>query len=292
MNKRWLLNGALALLVVFLILVALNEPGNLTPAAPSKLTPFAVAQVTHITVIRPGFADIQVQRAAGHWQLVRTANGAGTAEPPLPGNAFRIDSIAQLAQADSQLQLHPNATGLTQYGLASPPVSVRLNDIEIAFGNTDPIKGWRYVRIGETVHAIADDQFSQVMADFHDFVSAELMLEQPVIQSLRLPNLMITRSTAGAWKTEPQPADYSADAVTKLVDEWRYARALSVGPLEPGPPQGQVVVETKQGKKLSFDILAYAPQLLLRNSELGLTYRFAADVGARLFDLDKHKNRE
>lgn len=292
MNKRWLLNGALALLLIALSVIALNETGDQTPKVILKLTPLSATQVTHITVVRPTFTDVNVQRKGERWEVIRTPIAPGQASAPVPGNAFRIDSLARLAQADSILQLHPNSAGLTQYGLAPSPVTVRLNNIDIAFGGTDPIKGLRYVRVGDTVHAVADDQFSQAMAGFHEFVSTELMPDQPVIQTLKLPNLTVTRTTSGAWKAEPQPVDYSADAVTRLVDEWRYAHALSVGPRDAGPPQGQITIDFKDGGHMNFDIAAFTPQLLLVNNTLGLTYTFAADVGARLFDLSKHRLSE
>jgi len=62
--------------------------------------------------------------------------------------------------------------------------------------------------------------------------------------------------------------------------------------LEPTPSQGHIIVEPKQGAPVRFEILARKPQLLLGNNDLGLTYKFAADVGERLLDLSKHKPSE
>ena len=291
MNKRWLVNGSLALLLTLLVIVALNEPGKPELVPPTKLTALRADQVTHISVIKADLPNIELEKVENRWQL-RSPTAAGKAAQSMPGNPFRIDSIVKLVEADSYLQLHPTATNLQQYGLAPPHVSARLNNVEIAFGNTDPIKGWRYVRLGDTVHAIANTQYSQLLGEPLDFVNSELLPGQPDIKALKLPTAAINKASTGAWKVEPQPTDYSADAVTKLVDEWRYARALSLSPLEPAPSQGQIVVELKQGASVRFDILARKPKLLLGNNELGLTYKFAADVGDRLLDLSKHKPSE
>jgi hypothetical protein len=53
---------------------------------------------------------------------------------------------------------------LRPFGLDPAPIQVHLNGLTLHIGGTDPINGWRYVRIDQRIHLIADGFYHHLTA--------------------------------------------------------------------------------------------------------------------------------
>ncbi|MHB8255587.1 MAG: hypothetical protein ACYDEV_18330, partial [Acidiferrobacter sp.] len=91
----------------------------------------------------------------------------------------------------------------------------------------------------------------------------------------------------------PKPSKVSNDRINTFVDEWRYARALSVTRYHGEPAVGQIVIRYRglgghkppHLKVLTIGILATRPELVLLRRDQGLEYHFPEEIGRRLLHL-------
>jgi hypothetical protein len=140
MDRRLRLNLLLMLLVGMLgLAVWLSHPDRLPP-----LTGVEPASVNRIEISDLSGRHILLQRRDGTWYLGdRRANQGRVAQ------LLGICTTPSLERFTAPASLRP-------YGLDPAPIRLRLNDTTLDFGDNDPINGWRYVRIGNRVHLIAD----------------------------------------------------------------------------------------------------------------------------------------
>ena len=141
MSRRSLLNLGLSALVLGLILwVWWLQPQGLPP-----LTLLQPQQVEHIRISDDTGRDIRLEKHAGHWWLEQA-----------PANEGRIEQLLGICSTPSLRRLQVPEQRLAEFGLAPPSLHLWLNDLELAFGTTDPINGWRYVLTGGQIHLIGD----------------------------------------------------------------------------------------------------------------------------------------
>ena len=176
---------------------------------------------------------------------------------------------------------------LAQYGLDKPAARLFLDKLEIDFGTTTPLGNRRYVRIGNTIHLIDDVAYYHLLGSYTGFISYRLLPDPANIEALTLPKLKLVMHN-GDWQPQPRPAHYSADALTRLVDAWRYASALSVSPYTPAKGAGtdEIRIRLAQRKKpLVFRIVARKPDLILARQDLGIEYHLPKDQAKAMLTL-------
>jgi hypothetical protein len=140
MDRRLRLNLVLLLLVGLLgLAVWFSHPDALPP-----LTGVDPAGVDRIEISDLSGRHILLQQRDGVWFL-----GGRRADQARVAQLLRICTTPSLERFAAPASLRP-------YGLAPAPIRLRLNDTTLDFGDTDPINGWRYVRIGTQVHLIGD----------------------------------------------------------------------------------------------------------------------------------------
>lgn len=141
MSRRSLLNLALSGLVLSLLLLV----WRLQPQALPPLTPLLPEQVEKIQISDTAGREIRLENRAGHWWLGQA-----------PANEERIRQLLGICTTPSLQRFSAPAENLAEFGLAPAVIQLRLNELELAFGTTDPINGWRYVRSGDQIHLIGD----------------------------------------------------------------------------------------------------------------------------------------
>jgi hypothetical protein len=141
MSRRSLLNLGLSLLVLgLLVWVWRLQPQPLPP-----LTPLQPQQIERIRISDDTGRDIRLEKRAGRWWLGQA-----------PANQERIEQLLGICTTPSLRRLPATERRLAEFGLAPPPLRLWLNDLELDFGTTDPINGWRYVLTGGQIHLIGD----------------------------------------------------------------------------------------------------------------------------------------
>ena len=285
LSTRGLLNVLLLAAVLGLVLIALYQPGIKPALPPVKLTSLSPEQVQRIRIERSGKPVIVLTKEQGHWRI--------TAPLTLPADDTRVASLLRLLQDTSQARFPAKPADLAKYKLERPALTVTFGDLPVSFGDTDPINGRRYVRIGDTVHLVTDMYYYQLDADPSAFVSPQLLPDKAQISTLALPDVTLQRDAQGHWSLHPERAHLSADAIQNLLDAWRNTRALWVKPYAQGTPLGSITVHLDApAPDLHFDIMSKQPELVLARPDIGMQYHLSAESGAALLELVPPKDNK
>lgn len=290
-TRNWL-NLALLGGVALLVLVVIYQPGLNTPQPLPRLTALVPANITHIRIERDGAAPIALERKAQDWIM--------TAPVRMPANTFRVETMLQVAQAESHTHLDAATVGLADFKLDKPRARLWFDATEIAFGATEPLNGRRYVRVGDSVHLISDTVYFDLTGVFTAFADTALLAPESRLTQLDLPTLRLARLREGGWMQAPNRAqvppepEVSMDMINALLDAWRHARAIQVRPyatpVSAGAEPDNVVFIHLEGAEqpLRFDIVSRAPDLVLARADLGVQYHFPAAAVRQLFSLAAH----
>lgn len=133
MRMRGILNLVLVVVVAALALLLVYRPGKQTkPDAPElPITDIKPSQVKSIRVQAKGQDEARLKRGDNGWRL--TAPIAFRADDSLIGSVLGdFDETSQTRYAVKGLDL-------SKYGLDKPALKVWLNDIELDFGDTNPL---------------------------------------------------------------------------------------------------------------------------------------------------------
>lgn len=284
MNSRWWLNLGLAVFIVVL-LVAVHyapgrDPGDLRP----PLTALTADGVQHIRVMRPGHASIELARQGSGWQMLAPTHARA--------DRFRIDDLLHLVRARVQDSFVPVPSALASYGLNPPQATVWFNNERLDFGNSHTLNHLQYVLYKGRVDLISAYSMDPASLRTSDLYSARLLEKGEKLVALKLPHFSLA-SHHGVWQVTPPNSQLSTDTINGFVDEWRYARALSVDRYSGKPVTGHVFVtyvnpapgvqDTRH--TLDIGIIERSPELVLYRKDEGLEYHLPMEVGAHLLNL-------
>lgn len=245
-------------------------------APPPPLTALKSDDIQRLRVSHTGHPEIRLEKRKDEWWLV--------APVETRAEAVEVAGILDLASRPSQRRYAAAEMNLAELGLAEPRWRVQLNDVAIAFGETDPIESYRYVQVADQVHLIEDPPSAALDANYTDLVSRRLLPAQAQLTRIELPGLTLQRSDKQGWTVTPASADTSADAAQKLADAWRNAQAMWITPRDKKRSLGSVVVKAGT-KSFRFEILDRDDQLILARPELGVQFTLSKTLATDLFAL-------
>ena len=276
MGSRTWLNIGLLILASALAIVTVYLPGIKEPAPLPALTSLNSAAITSIRIERDAQPAITLKKEASSWRLTEPLQ--------LPANTVVVESFLGLAQTASHAQWATASLDLEKFKLKSPRIRVHLNDMELGFGDTEPLEGRRYVLAGATVHLINDGYYPKLIAPPTSFVSLALLPGPEPITEIELPGLTLRRDARG-WSAQP---DAPPDAVNTLVQEWTAAQALQVrlygAPASQDKPV-EIITVRQADETLRFLIVSRTPELILARPEQGVQYHLPHDAAQRLLML-------
>ena len=277
MKNRWLLNIGLGLLIGALVLLAVYKPGANKEPDGTALTTLIPDNIQHIRLLRPKQAGIELEKTGDAWQL--------TAPRAARANGNRVNELLQLAVARASTRFPAIPADLGKYSLDNPLATLFLNDAEIHFGGMHPLDNQLYVLHTGQVQLIPTAVFRAVSAPLNDFFSSALLAEKTKPVAFKFPAFGLKQNEQGAWVRTPELTTLSSDQINRFVDEWRYARALSVAPYTGQPVRERVtitVVDGDQTNTLEIGVLAHKPEFIVVRKDENLEYHFPEDIGARL----------
>lgn len=281
-GRAWL-NIGLLVLVAGLALLVIYQPGLEQAKPPATLTALTPEQVNLIHIERKNRGgNITLKKDQGQWLI--------TEPMVLPADMASVDQVLRLADTRSFRQYPVKDIDPAKLKLASPQITLRLNDVELAFGDKDALESRRYVQTGAAVHLMDDDDYYVLLAQPTQFVSKALLPPDKAPVEIKLPDLHLTRQNDNRWSMTPASLETLADAPAGLVDQWRTAQANTVQPYEEGPGKGSVIVHVEgDNDPLRFEILQSKGELILARPELGVQYVFGEDAVDRLLKLPAKK---
>lgn len=278
-GARLRLNAILLAVLSVLVFVVISEPGKQEEAPRPKLSSIAPQSVTSIRITRPGGEDLELHKEAGHW-LLKQPFSVRADEP-------RVQALLDFLEDESRDAFPAKDHDLKRFGLAKPAVRLRFDDSLFAFGDANPLSGQRYVLHQDTIHLTAGTIYPTLTGSAEDLASPRLLEEGTEPVKLSLPDYVLSRGAKGRWKLSPPDPRISSAALQKLVDEWRYARALAVRRKQGRTSQGTIRIEFQAGTPVRFEILAKNPEFVLARSDLELEYAMPAETGQRLLEPQK-----
>lgn len=277
MKNRLLLNLGLLALIAILLAVVYLEPGMERGAEPTPITRLVPEDVVFVSFASVHGEEITLERQGDGWYL--------TSPLQVRANDFRIEPLLRIVEAASHGGFRADPQALAQYGLAPPLVRLQVNDVELAFGTTEPLDGRRYVMVGDLVHLTDDHYYDRLQADAAAFASNSLLPEGARPERIDLPGLVLQADPEGRWRETPE-RDMAMDAVNLLVDSWVHARAILVGRYEGDEASEVITIRLRDGGQvLSFAVLETEHDLVLARTDLGLRYHMGSEQGRRLLQV-------
>ncbi|MEQ1439229.1 DUF4340 domain-containing protein [Fontimonas sp. SYSU GA230001] len=272
--KRTQLNmglAAAALGLAVAVWVSREKPEQHPP-----LSPIAESDLHSIVIAHPDAKTIRLEKQNDQWRLVEPVNA--------PTDALEVSSLTGLARREVLRSLPLGEVQPAELGLDPPRFTVRLNDFELAFGDTEPIEYRRYVKADARVALISDPPGAALDADYSDLVSKDLLPAGVVIQRIEVPGLSVRRTDDGAgWTADA--ADAGPEALTAFADAWKHARAMWNARIPDGAPAGEAVRIVTDTGEIQLRVAAREPQLLIDRPDYGLRYTLSKADADKLLKL-------
>lgn len=279
MNPRILLNIVLAVFLAILITVTIYEPGKEKAPHATVLTDLAPSEVFTISIEQPQQKRILLQKKANNWEMQ---------EPiVVAANDVLIDNLLGITSTPTHASYQPSGLDLQQLGLKDPDLTITLNDSKLFFGDTDALRGFRYVLSDNRIHLITDRFTHKLRGSYTDFVNPALLPANTTLTKLVLPEITL-QSGENGWRLTPDNIKASADQIQQLLDEWRFARAIQVSQvskMHQSPiteKSMSITVQTKNAGDYAFSLQKTTDEMILTREDVGLRYHFDEQSGEKL----------
>lgn len=277
MKKRTLSNIVLLLVAASLaifIMVAPEEVERLDLAPLSSESPRSVSRI-RLELAAGG--TIELRRADGPWQIVNPIR--------IAANDFRVNALLRVLEAPVHLRIDAASQQLARFGLLSPQARILLDGKEILFGDTEPIHGRRYLLYSGKIALVDDTFFSHLSSSAANYVNPALLGHDPSLESIHLSNIRVYRD-AGNWRLDSDDANVDADGITRLVNEWRRAKATAVRPYDQSLDWSSAVRVELADHSVQFDLARTEYELILGRADLAIQYHLTKGTGARLLEIE------
>jgi len=278
MKSKVLLNLVLVLLLTGLVLYALLRPKEQTDPG-VRLTPLKRDEINRITVERRGSPTIQLHKRDGGWRI--------NAPLQTRADSIQVERLADIVAATAKHKLPSGDPG--RYQLDSPQVKLTLNDQTFAFGGVNEVTYEQYVETAGAVYLVAPFYGQGIPTGVGNLVSRKLLGDAEVPVAFDFGRYRIAKDERGTWTIAgafpaQQGKTLSQDDFNRWADEWRFTSSLSAAPRRGPRGQERLVVQLKDGRKVTMDIVQKQPEFLLVRSDENMQYRLGAEVGKRLLD--------
>ncbi|MBT8118223.1 MAG: DUF4340 domain-containing protein [Gammaproteobacteria bacterium] len=260
MNKNNILNLVLFIVVICLASVIYFSEEISTEL--DRLSTIDIAEISSIEIRHNSNTTTIEKQADGHWQITRPVN--------IAANDFRIKSVLELVNAPVHSTYSVNEIDLARTGLEQPVTRIRLNELDIAFGNVNPATELRYLRLGDSIYTIEDVYYPLLSSHFGTLVSLNLLAKDSRIEKLILLNQTISQDEKGFWQSN---IAISADRINETIDHWQHGQAFGVHSYLEREQLGEVFIYLQdKPQPVSFLITDTDPWLVLARPEIGLEY--------------------
>ena len=270
----------IAALVGALVLLAIYKPGAKQEQQGAPLTSLASQDIQRIRLLRPKQPQMVLEKNGEAWRL--------TAPLTARANDMRVSELVQLTTTRVPTRFPAEPSELGKFGLDNPLATLFLNEAEIRFGGMHPLENQLYVWHDGQVLLIPVAALRVASAPLNDFLNAGLLEEKTKPLAFRFPTFGLKQNEQGAWMRTPEMKELASDAINRFVDEWRYARALSVAPYSGKPIKERVTITVADGDKsrvVELGVLALEPEFIVYRKDENLQYHFATDIGTRLMQI-------
>ena len=134
-----------------------------------------------------------------------------------------VSRLATVAKARVRTKLDINAYDLAKLGLDPPRITVKLDDVQIDFGDEDPIEHDRYARVGSELFRVPDRFSARLLESPETEIDRHVIDADAAIVEVSIDGQPPRADLAAAWKNaiaaQMQPTDTdAANAVSAIVE--------------------------------------------------------------------------
>ena len=291
MKKRWLLNLVMLALVAGLVaFLYLRPKAKIDAPLQHEVSDLKLADFTQVKVEFPAQAPTSFVKIDGLWRM--------TSPYKTRADQISVQRILAIIAAKS-LEKFPN-TDLTKFGLDNPQLKLKLTkstgDEVFSFGTFNSVTEEQYVGYNNAVYLLPGSYAEAATTQAIELIDKTPLTKNEIkqIAGFDLSKLEQWQANAlnidlydGNWKTNDTKAKITQNEMNEWLDfSWKQAQAKQV---ELYLPDRKVAypsfnVKLKDGKKVHFDKISEAPDLLLGRPDEGIMYHFSNDVGFNMLN--------
>ncbi len=291
MKKRWLLNLVMLALVAGLVaFLYLRPKAKIDAPLLHKVSSLKLTDFTQVKVEFPAQASTSFVKIDGLWRM--------TSPHKTRADQISVQRILAIIAAKS-LEKFPN-TDLTKFGLDNPQLKLKLTkstgDEVFSFGTFNSVTEEQYVGYNNAVYLLPGSYAEAATTQAIELIDKTPLTKNEIkkISGFDLSKLEQWQANAlnidlhdGNWKTNDAKAKITQNDMNEWLDfSWKQAQAKQV---ELYLPDRKIAypsfdVKLKDGKKVHFDKISEAPDLLLGRPDEGIMYHFSNDVGFNMLN--------
>ncbi len=291
MKKRWLLN--LVMLAVVAGLVAflyLRPKANSDAPSQHEVSSLKLADFTAIKAEFSAKVPTSFEKVDGLWRM--------TSPYKTRADQISVQRILAIIAAKSS-EKFPN-TDLAKFGLDKPQLKLKLTkatgDEVFNFGTFNSVTEEQYVGYKDAVYLLSGGYAEAATSQPIELIEKTPLTKNEAKQISGFDfahleqwqaNALNVEVTDGKWKTNEPKAKITQNEMNEWLDfSWKQAQAKQV---ELYTPDHKITypsfdVKLKDGKKVHFDKIQEAPDLLLGRPDEGVMYHFSNDVGFNMLN--------
>ncbi|MCB5184983.1 DUF4340 domain-containing protein [Methylobacillus gramineus] len=286
MRTRWLVNFALLLLVAGIVAFLYLRPAEKEELAQQyPVSSLKLADFSRLSVEFPAKAPVVFDKVDGFWYLAQPYKARA--------DQMTVQRILSIVAAKSPEQFPGN--DLARFGLDNPRLKLKLDQEEFIFGIYNPVSAEQYVAYKDAVYLVPP-----IYSETASTQIVELLDKSPLKPTEKVSGfdfsrleqwedvrLQVDLTDDAKWKVSLQNAKPDQQAMNEWYDTyWGKIRASAVEPYTPDRKASypSFSVKLKDGKKVHFDKLQEAPELILGRPDEGMRYHFPADAGFALLN--------
>lgn len=291
MKKRWMLNLLLLALVAAIVAFLYLRPKAASETKEFEVSVLKLADFTQAKVEFPAQAPVSFEKVDGFWYMAAPYKARA--------DQASVNRILSIIAAKSQEKL--SADDPAKYGLDNPQIRLKLTNTAgehvFVFGTHNPVSEAQYVAYLNAVYLLPTNYAEAAATQPIEMIDKAPLspAESKQIAGFAFSNLEQWQELGGLdmhlkngqWKVSLPKAKPTQNELNEWLDgAWTHAQASSVELYKPDRkatyPGFEVML--KDGKKVHFDKIGEAPELLLARPDEGLVYHFSNDVGFNMLN--------
>ncbi len=280
----------LALVAGLVAFLYLRPKAKIDAPLQHEVSNLKLADFTQVKVEFPAQAPTSFVKIDGLWRM--------TSPYKTRADQISVQRILAIIAAKS-LEKFPN-TDLTKFGLDNPQLKLKLTkstgDEVFSFGTFNSVTEEQYVGYNNAVYLLPGSYAEAATTQAIELIDKTPLTKNEIkqIAGFDLSKLEQWQANAlnidlydGNWKTNDTKAKITQNEMNEWLDfSWKQAQAKQV---ELYLPDRKVAypsfnVKLKDGKKVHFDKISEAPDLLLGRPDEGIMYHFSNDVGFNMLN--------
>ena len=286
MKNRWILNLVMLAVVAGLVAFLYLRP---------KVNNVALSQHEVSTLKLADFTAVKAEFSAKVPTSFEKVDGLWRMTSPYKTRADQVSVQRILAIIAAKSTEKFPATDLAKFGLDKPQLKLKLTkatgDEVFSFGTFNSVTEEQYVGYKDAVYLLSGSYAEAATAQPIELIEKTPLTKNEAKQIAGFDfskleqwqaNALNVDVADGKWKTNEPKAKITQNEMNEWLDfSWRQAQAKQV---ELYTPDHKITypsfdVKLKDGKKVHFDKIQEAPDLLLGRPDEGVMYQFSNDVG-------------